>query len=249
MRKFLIPILAVALGLLLVPGSALAQGARVHAACSAIDLQQGTPSDPTCDSAPSFKASFLNRVWRFDGSEDSVDLDQHTLDMTLSGIENLPARFNSQDDPLLDQDTRVRFNDHVRVYGPDGVRVTQDYLPYAEDVVVRGKLVAPAKWSTDEEGNLVPTIRAKRIYITQYVQDTSDANDSSSNDQSSGVQSANDQSSGDQSSNDQSSGDQSSGDQSSGDQSSSDPTPGDGVVSSSDVEIWIHIYIHLGKRA
>jgi hypothetical protein len=212
------------MGLLLVPQAVSAHGVRA-ASCSAVDLNQGTDPNPACNGVPSFKASFLNRVWSFNGAVDNVDLEAHNLDMTLSGIENLPARFSNQDDAILDQDTHVLFNSKTRVYGPDGQRVTQDYLDYAEGIVVRGKLVAPSKWASDEEGTPVPTVRAKRLYITEYVQDASDAHDN-----------------GDQSSNDQSSNDQSSSDQ------SSDPTPGDGVISSYDVDIWIHIHFHMEQR-
>jgi hypothetical protein len=32
---------------------------------------------------------------------------------------------------------------------------------------VQGKLLPVAKWREDEDGELVPTIRAKRIYVTR----------------------------------------------------------------------------------
>jgi hypothetical protein len=231
--------MAVVMALLLVPSSALAQS-TVHAACNPIDLAQGGPDDASCQDVPSFKASFLNRVWKFDGNVDAVDLSTHSLDMTLTGIENLPKRFANQDDALLDQDTQAQFKDGTRVYGPDGKLVTQDYLPYAESVVVRGKLVAPRRWSVDDSGNAVPTVRAKRIYIEQYVEDASSVNDGSG-DASDPAQAdpqadpATDPSA------------DPSADQPS--DQSGDPTPGDGVITSHDVEIWIHIHVHVAKRA
>jgi hypothetical protein len=97
--------------------------------------------------------------------------------MTTTGIEQLPASLASQDDSLLDQDTHVRYQESTRVYDPEGHRVSQDYLEYAEDVVVRGKLVAPVKWQVDEQGQRVPTINAKRLYIASYVDDASQADD------------------------------------------------------------------------
>jgi hypothetical protein len=225
-KRLVIPMMALAM--LLLPGAAIAQPTTAAPDCPAVDLHQGTQADPACDSLPGFKASFLNRVWSFDGSVDQVDLEAHTLDMTTTAIENLPARFANQDDALLDQDTHVAFKDSTRVYGPEGERVSVDYLPYAEDVVVRGKLVAPAHWVVDEQGVRVPTVRAKRIYIASYVQDAGQAQDESAGDESS------------------------SPDQGSpaGDGSSSeDPTPQDGEITSRDVRIWIHVYIEILGRA
>jgi hypothetical protein len=199
---------------MLVPAAAAHAQAPAPGSCPGFNLDQGASADPACDAVPHFKASFINRVWTFDGAVDEVDLEAHTLDMTTSAIENLPKRFNSQDDDLLDQDTHVRFKANTRVYDPEGHRVTQDYLDYAEDVAVRGKLLAPAKWAVDADGTRIPTISAKRIYISSYVEDASQAQDDSA----------------------------------SADEGSSpveDPTPGDGVITSADVEIWISIYVHL----
>jgi hypothetical protein len=198
----------------LVAAVALAAPAAAHAQtpnCPApIDLNQGS-SVTLCSGAKTFKADFLNRVWTFDGAVDEVDLEQHTLDMTTSEIENLPKRFASQDDSLLDQDTHVNFRPSTRVYGPDGARVTQDYLEYAEDVSVRGKLVAPKRWAHDADGDPIPTVDAKRLYITNYVQDASEAQNGDIADAS--------------------------------DPAAQDPTPADGVVTSLDVQIWLHLQL------
>jgi hypothetical protein len=229
-KRLLLPLMAVMMALLFVPSAASAQ---TTGQCSPIDLAQGTADNAACQDLPSFKASFLNRVWKFDGQVDAVDVSAHTLDMTMTGIENLPARFANQDDALLEQDTHVLFNDSTRVYGPDGKLVTQDYLPYAESIVVRGKLVAPRHWATDESGSPVPTLRAKRIYIEQYVEDASNAHDGSSSDPSSSDPSHSDPA------------------PPADPAQSADPTPGDGVITSADVRIWIQIDVHvsLGKRA
>jgi hypothetical protein len=201
----------------LVAVAALAAPAAAHAqapTCPApIHLDQGS-SVALCPGVKTFKADFLNRVWTFDGAVDQVDLEQHTLDMTTSSIENLPKRFASQDDALLDQDTHVNFRPSTRVYGPDGQLVTQDHLDYAENVAVRGKLTAPKRWAHDADGDPVPTVDAKRLYITDYVQDASQAQDSADAADAT-------------------------------DPAAQDPTPGDGVITSLDVEIWIHL--HLGR--
>jgi hypothetical protein len=179
MRKFRTLLAPLALAMMLVPAAAHAQSPTpdAPAPCPAFDMHQGTGPDAACVGIPHFKASFINRVWTFDGLVDDVDLAGHTLDMTTQNIQNLPARFASQDDAILDQDTRVTFKDTTRVYDPEGHRVSQDYLDYAESVSVAGKLTAPAHWATDADGTAVPTIRAKRIYINDYVSDASQGQD------------------------------------------------------------------------
>jgi hypothetical protein len=209
--KFLISLLAVAI--MLVPAAA-ANAQTPAAPCPAFSLSQSAATDPACDAVPSFKASFINQVWTFDGAVDEVDLQGHTLDMTTSSIDNLPKQFASQDDSLLNQDTHVQFKAATRVYDPDGHRVSQDYLDYAEAVAVSGKLLPPAKWSVNADGARVPTISAKRIYIGSYVDDASQAQD---NGDAAGQ----------------------------GDPAAQDPTPGDGVVTTADVEIWISTYLHV----
>jgi hypothetical protein len=215
MRSKLAIIIA-ALAVMLVPASALAAEADQ---CPAFHLDQSVAALPGCDTTPHFKASFINRVWAFDGAVDAVDLEGQTLDMTTSGIENLPARFASQDDPVLDQDTHVLFGPKTKVFGPEGTLVSQDYLDYADNVVVRGKLMSPAKWTENADGVLVPTIRAKRIYITSYVDDGSGSSGSS---------------------------DGSSSD-TSGSDAVQDPTPADGVVTTVDVTIWIELHVQIQR--
>jgi hypothetical protein len=217
-KKILLPLLAIAAALMLVPAGAFAQAAP--ATCQAIDLSQSAPANPACDSLPSFKASFLNRVWAFDGAVDAVDLEAHTLDMTTSGIEDLPHQLRSQDDAIVDQDTHVVYKQQTRVYDPEGHRVSQDYLDYAEEVVVRGKLVAPRKWAIDDQGQPVPTVSAKRLYIASYVDDASQSNDDTAQDEAA----------------------------QSGDGSAQDPTPSDGAVTTADVRIWISIFVEIHGR-
>lgn len=171
-----------ALGLMLVPGAGIA---AAQDTCPAFKLTQSTPADPQCEHMPHFKASFISRVWSFDGAVDEVDLQGHSLDMTTSAVENLPAAFASQDDPILDQDTHVLFKPGTKVFGPEGYAVSQDYLEYADSIVVRGKLLPPSKWAVNDDGVRVPTIRAKRIYITSYVDDGSSADHPSGSDGSS----------------------------------------------------------------
>ena len=148
-------------------GDAPSHDPSVETPCLAIDLRQAERENPACGDLPRFKAAFLNRVWRFNGSVDGVEHDE--LSMTLDSIERLPARFRNQDDELLDQDTTVLFSHGTRVYGPDGALVDHDLLEAAEDVQVRGRLLSPRKWRANEDGDVVPTVRAKRIHVNAWV--------------------------------------------------------------------------------
>ena len=126
------------------------------------------PPDPPAETdVPRFKPGFLNRVWRFNGSVDGVE--DQALSMTLESIERLPKRFRTQDDDLLDQDMYVLFSEGTRVYGPDGGLVHTGELERAESAQVRGRLLRPRKWRANEDGDVVPTVRAKRIHVTAWI--------------------------------------------------------------------------------
>ena len=118
-------------------------------------------SDDGC--LPRFVRRFISRVWKFVGEVDYYESGE--LSMTLGRILNLPRKFRSQDDELLDQDTTVLVGERVRVFR-DGERVGRDALDTANDVRVHGKLLRPRLWRTDEDDTPVPTIRAKKVYIT-----------------------------------------------------------------------------------
>ncbi len=112
---------------------------------------------------PEFESGFLNKVWRF-----QVDVDGFSagkLSVTVGKILNLPKKFAEQDDELLDQDALVLVGS-ARIY-ERGERVKGKDLDDAESAIVRGKLLAAAKWQDDEDGSPVPTIRAKRIEVVK----------------------------------------------------------------------------------
>lgn len=138
--------------------------------CLTIDLDEESAYNRACDNLPHFKASFLNRVWTFNAAVDYlVDGDDHELSVTVDEIEKLPARFKRQDDELLDQDATVLVSERARVYGPDSTLVDAHLLDEAEYVKVRGRLLAPRQWHANEDGDVVPTLRAKRVYVTEWV--------------------------------------------------------------------------------
>jgi len=110
-----------------------------------------------------FLPGFQNRVWRFVGEANGFANGQ--LSITLGQILNLPKRFASQDDSLVDQDATVLVGDRTRIRDKDGTPAPTSDLDSANDVRVEGKLLPPRKWVTDQDGQPVPTIRAKRIVI------------------------------------------------------------------------------------
>ena len=112
---------------------------------------------------PQFVRRFVTRVWKFVGEVDYYEAGE--LSITLGKILNLPRKWRTQDDDLLDQDTTVLVSHRVRVF-KEGERVARDELDSANDVRVHGKLLRPHMWHADEDGSPVPTIRAKKVYIT-----------------------------------------------------------------------------------
>jgi hypothetical protein len=112
---------------------------------------------------PQFVRRFISRVWKFVGEVDYYE--EGVLSMTLGKILNLPRKWRTQDDELLDQDTTVLVSERVRVF-QDGERVGRGALDEANDARVHGKLLRPFNWHADEDGSPVPTIRAKKVYIT-----------------------------------------------------------------------------------
>jgi hypothetical protein len=143
--------------------------------CLTIDLRQDRRANPECADLPHFKASFLNRVWSFKGALDSFDNGvDHSMSITVEYIEDLPRRFRNQDDDLLDQDATVLMNENVRVFSPEGELVPHDDLAQADYVRVRARVLRPRMWRENEDGDVVPTLRAKRIYVKNWIGDYGD---------------------------------------------------------------------------
>jgi hypothetical protein len=123
------------------------------------------------DGLPSLKGGFLSKVWRFDADADSYDAATDVLNVTITEVLNLPKRFADQDDPFVDSDAYVLFTSKTRVYDAEGDRVPREtaydaLLDAADSLRVVGKVVAPPKWQEDEDGMPAPTLRAKRVRVT-----------------------------------------------------------------------------------
>lgn len=123
---------------------------------------QGDQDDRGEPEGEGFERTFLRRVWKFVGAVDGYEAGK--LSVTIEKVLNLPKKFRDQDDALVDEDALVLV-DTARVY-EDRERVSRSALEDAEDVRVHGKLLPESKWQKDEDGEPVPTIRAKKVYIT-----------------------------------------------------------------------------------
>lgn len=121
----------------------------------------GPGAGPGCGGPPDFARGFLSRVWKFVGAADTYD--NGKLSMTVERILNVPRRYRSQDDDLIDEDALVLVG-RARVYAGNR-RVDKSELDRAESVRVHGKLLPPSRWAEDEDGLPVTTIRAKKVYI------------------------------------------------------------------------------------
>lgn len=122
----------------------------------------GMPGGPGGDE-PSFARGFLNRVWKFNVSID--DAKPSKMSVTIDKVLNLPKKYAAQDDDLVDEDAIVLVGSSVRVYR-DGKRVSKSELNDDEKARVQGKLLPPHKWQSDDDDQKVPTIRAKKIYLS-----------------------------------------------------------------------------------
>jgi hypothetical protein len=112
---------------------------------------------------PKFDRKFINRVWKFVVEVDSAE--NGKLEVTIGKILNLPKRFRAQDDELVDEAAIVLLDRKARVY-EDGKRVSASKLEDADgNIRVHGKLLNPTKWQDDEDGEKVPTVRAKKVYL------------------------------------------------------------------------------------
>jgi hypothetical protein len=111
---------------------------------------------------------FAHRVWRVGGEADGYDADRKALSVVVDEIAGLPRRQAKRLKAALAQ-LDVLVGPKTRVVDADGHRVTgdaiADALDNADAVTVTGKLAPRKAWTEDEDGELVPAMRALRIRI------------------------------------------------------------------------------------
>lgn len=83
------------------------------------------------------------------------------LSATVNSVSGLPPQLRGPySEAIVGQDAIVLVGRGVKVRGG------RANLDDAEEVTVKGKLLRPGQWREDEDGNQVPTFRAKRVAIT-----------------------------------------------------------------------------------
>lgn len=108
--------------------------------------------------------SAFNRVVTFRCDADGFG--DGELSVTIRSIGGLPKGLRQDfNEAVDDQDGLVLVGRTARVY-KNGERVGKGKLDDADGVAVKGKLLRPGQWREDEDGNPIPTIRAKRVTIT-----------------------------------------------------------------------------------
>src|SRR3954471_21452562 len=161
-------LLRVALGAAL----ALAIGASIPASSMAsLRCVDGSANEARVagsdEGPPRFTAAFFKRVMSIDASADG--LDHGTLPISVEAVCGLPRALTKQGSQLAGGDGVALISSHTTVW-KDGLRLPADKklieLEDADTVRVRVRLVRPAGWKADEDGDPVPTFAATRVVIT-----------------------------------------------------------------------------------
>lgn len=85
--------------------------------------------------------------------------------MTITSIKGLGKGIREGFNKAVDdQDGLMLVSKGVRVLHK-GKKVGRGQLDDATEIAVKGKLLKPEQWREDEDGNQVPTIRAKQVTI------------------------------------------------------------------------------------
>jgi hypothetical protein len=111
-----------------------------------------------------------NRVWRVTAEADGYDADRHALSVVVDNVAGIAPKLASRLENALGDQADVLVGAKTRVLDADGHRLTGDAaakaLDAANTVTVTGKIAPPKAWAKDEDGSLVPAIRALRVKIT-----------------------------------------------------------------------------------
>jgi hypothetical protein len=133
------------------------------------DDEQPTEDTPRRNRGKSFAFGALaRRVWRVGGEADGYDADRKALTVVVDEVGGLPRRQAKRLKAALAQ-LDVLVGPKTRVVDAGGHRVTgdgiADALDNADAVTVTGKLAPRKSWTEDEDGELVPALRALRIKV------------------------------------------------------------------------------------
>jgi len=116
---------------------------------------------------PHFSAAFLRRVVSIEASTDG--LVDKTLPISIEAVCGLPRALTKQGAQLAGGDGIALVSSRTSVW-KDGIGLPASRklieLDGADTVRMRGRLLPPASWQEDEDGNPVPTFTTSRVVIT-----------------------------------------------------------------------------------
>lgn len=123
-------------------------------------LNDGDPADL----AGLLPKTAFNKVFTFRCDDDGFD--DGVVSVTITSIKGLGKSLKDDfNEAVDDQDGFVLVGKSVRVFNKKGKKVKQSALDDATEIAVKGKLLKPSQWRKDDDGNRIPTIRAKQIDI------------------------------------------------------------------------------------
>jgi hypothetical protein len=113
-----------------------------------------------------FAPAFFSRNWKVLGEVLLTDTLQgkRVIDFNVTKLINPPKHLKDEGKEVADQGALVIVGPKVAIT-EDGDRITFADLDPDDKIVVTGKFLRNEKWLEDEDGDPVPTIRAKRIVV------------------------------------------------------------------------------------
>lgn len=119
------------------------------------------------DAPPKFSASFHRRWFSMDASTDGFTAPE--LPVSIEAVCDLPKRLTTEGDQLNGTDGVAVVSSRTRIVKDgsalSGATGTAE-LEGADTAFLKVRLFRPNNWREDEDGNKIPTFRAKRIEIT-----------------------------------------------------------------------------------
>jgi hypothetical protein len=122
-----------------------------------------TGASPGADPA-ALPKQFYGRSFEF--AAEAAGYDSGELAITIHKIAGLPSSLKVAVNAAIDEADAIALCGRLcKVVNGRGRTLRNGALARADRVVVKGKMLPAASWHSDEDGNPVPTIRAKRVTI------------------------------------------------------------------------------------
>jgi hypothetical protein len=116
---------------------------------------------------PKFTAAFYEHTFKLDASTDGFEGDQ--LPISIETVCRVPRALAPQAGQLSGNDGLAKLTDRTRVFkgrtqleGDEARRAVEG----ADTVTLNGRLRRPARWGEDEDGEPLPTFKARKITVT-----------------------------------------------------------------------------------